>query len=136
MTTLAVTSVSSLLCHASTCFRIGSKFRCIRSTPTEMQSISENDFECFASTGVNTPETMSPNRRGLAPYGFQLSIRRISDQHTSCREERYKPTHNIAVLEVRLDRHRTGASTVFLVSGPICFAQQPSWIATRNIQNL
>src|SRR5712692_6610531 len=57
MTTLAVTSVSSLLCHASTCFRIGSKLRCIRSTPTEMQSTSENDFECFASTGVNAPET-------------------------------------------------------------------------------
>jgi hypothetical protein len=32
-----------------------------RSTPTEMQSISENDFECFASTGVKTPETISPN---------------------------------------------------------------------------
>jgi hypothetical protein len=54
----SVTSVNSLLCHASTCLRIGSKFRCIRSTPTEMQSMSENDFECFASTGVNTPETM------------------------------------------------------------------------------
>src|SRR5216684_38389 len=61
MTTLAVTSVSSLLCQASTCFRIGSKLRCIRSTPTEMQSMSENDFECFASTGVNTPVTMSPS---------------------------------------------------------------------------
>ena len=46
----------------STYFRIGSKFRCIRSTPTEMQSMSENDFECFASTGVKTPETMFPNR--------------------------------------------------------------------------
>jgi hypothetical protein len=52
---LAVTSVSSPLCQASTCFRIGSKFRCIRLTPTEMQSLRENDFECFASTGVNTP---------------------------------------------------------------------------------
>src|SRR5713101_3681637 len=51
MTTLAVTSVSSLRCQASTCFRMGSKLRCIRSTPTEMQSMSENDFECFASTG-------------------------------------------------------------------------------------
>jgi len=49
-----------LLCQSSTCLRIGSKLRCIRSTPTEMQSISENDFECFASTGVNTPETMLP----------------------------------------------------------------------------
>src|SRR6266446_10929000 len=61
MTTLAVTSVSSLFCQISTCFRMGSKFRCIRSTPTEMQSMSENDFECFASTGAKTPETMSPN---------------------------------------------------------------------------
>src|ERR1700728_3991250 len=62
MTALEVTSVNSLLYHASTCFRIGSKFRCIRSTPTEMQSISENDFECFASTGVNTPEIMFPDQ--------------------------------------------------------------------------
>ncbi len=58
MTTFVVTSVSSLRCHASTCFRIGSKLRCIRSTPTEMQSMRENDFECFASTGVNASETM------------------------------------------------------------------------------
>ena len=42
---------------------IGSKFRCIRSTPTETQSIRENDFECLASTGVNTPETMFPRLR-------------------------------------------------------------------------
>jgi hypothetical protein len=39
----------------STRFRMGSKSLCIRSTPTEMQSMSENDFECLASTGVNTP---------------------------------------------------------------------------------
>src|SRR5690242_4069197 len=54
MTTFAVTSVSSNLCHASTCLRIGSKFLCMRSTPTEMQSIKENDFECLASTGVKS----------------------------------------------------------------------------------
>jgi hypothetical protein len=36
-------------------FRMGSKFRCIRSTPTEIQSMSENDFERFASTGVKSP---------------------------------------------------------------------------------
>ena len=58
MTTLAVTSVNSLLCQATTCFHIDSKFRCIRSTPAEMQSTSENDLEYFASTGVYTPETM------------------------------------------------------------------------------
>src|SRR5450756_1200511 len=55
MTTLAVTSTTSLLCHVSTCFRIGSKFRCIRSTPIARESTSENDFECFASTGVKSP---------------------------------------------------------------------------------
>ena len=33
--------------------RIAPMLRCILSIPTEMQSISENDFECFASTGVN-----------------------------------------------------------------------------------
>ena len=65
MTTLAVTSVNSLLGHASTCFRIGSKFRCIRSTPTEMESMSEGDFECFASTGVKTPVAMSSNFRSV-----------------------------------------------------------------------
>jgi hypothetical protein len=42
----------SLLCQASTCFRIGSKLRCMRSTPTDMQSMSENDFECFGETPV------------------------------------------------------------------------------------
>jgi hypothetical protein len=61
ITTLAVTSVHSCFCQASTCFRMGSKLRCIRSTPTEMQSVSENDFECFASTGVNTPGAMFPD---------------------------------------------------------------------------
>src|SRR5258708_28421125 len=61
MAPLAVTSVSSPRCEAFTCFRIGSKLRCMRSTPTEMQSMSENDFECFASTGVNMPKTMFPN---------------------------------------------------------------------------
>jgi hypothetical protein len=55
ITTLAVTSANLLLCHASTCFRIGSKVLCIRSTLTEIQSISEKDFECFASTGINSP---------------------------------------------------------------------------------
>ncbi len=39
-------------------FRIGSKFRCIRSTPTETQSISGNDFECLAGTRVNAPKAM------------------------------------------------------------------------------
>ena len=31
-----------------------------------MQSISENDFECFARTGVNALGTMFPNSRSLS----------------------------------------------------------------------
>src|SRR5271157_417256 len=81
MTTLAVTSVSSLLCQVSTCFRIGSKFRCMRSTPTEMQSISENDFECLASTGVNTLGTISPNGRGAA---LSKTGSESTKQHCGC----------------------------------------------------
>ena len=52
MTTFTVTSVNSLRCHVSTCLRIGSKLRYIRSTPTEMQSISESDFEESFGTGL------------------------------------------------------------------------------------
>ena len=46
--------------HASICFRMGSKFRCIGSIPTELQPINENDLECLAIPGVNRPETMFP----------------------------------------------------------------------------
>ena len=53
-------------------FCMGSKFRCIRSTPTEMQSMSEKDFECFARTGVNTPVTMFPDS-GLVNIRFPRS---------------------------------------------------------------
>lgn len=52
---MRVSSNASL--QVSTC-RIGSKFLCIRSTPTEMWSISENDFECLARTGVNAAGRM------------------------------------------------------------------------------
>src|SRR5260370_38823389 len=76
-----------LSCHPSTCLRIGSKLRCIRSTPTEMQSIRENDFECFASTGVNTPGTMPPNRRdpvhSTGPEPTSLRLRVSRDAATS-----------------------------------------------------
>ena len=32
-----------------------SKLCCMRSTPSEMQSMNENDFECLAKTRLNTP---------------------------------------------------------------------------------
>jgi hypothetical protein len=45
---------------------IGSKLRCFRSTPTEIQSISEYDFECFSITGVNALGTMFPDSDAVA----------------------------------------------------------------------
>ena len=40
---------------------MGAKFCGIRYTPTEIASTSEKDFDCFASTGANTLETIFPN---------------------------------------------------------------------------
>src|ERR1700732_3060448 len=74
MSTSVVTSASLLLCHASTCLRMGSKLRCIRSTPTEMQSISENDLECFAGTGVNAPRTMFPDSSPMSVFQKPASV--------------------------------------------------------------
>jgi len=79
MTAFTVTSVTSFFCQPSTCLRIGSKLRCIRSTPPEMQSISENDFECFAKTGVNTAETMLPSSGSALPLDVPLSSPTASD---------------------------------------------------------
>jgi hypothetical protein len=39
-------------------------------------------------TSKKTPRTMPPNWIGPAPCGFQLSIRRISDQHVHCHLKR------------------------------------------------
>ena len=36
-------------------FALAQSFAACESTPTEMHSIRETDFDCFASTGVNTP---------------------------------------------------------------------------------
>jgi hypothetical protein len=51
MIILAVTVLNSVWRQVSTCCRTDSKFRCIRSTPTEMASTSEKLFECLARTG-------------------------------------------------------------------------------------
>lgn len=53
--------------HTSTCCRIGAKLRCIRSTPTEIESSNANDFECYARTGVNALETMISMVRDECP---------------------------------------------------------------------
>src|SRR5260370_6939483 len=58
MKTFVVTSVNSLLCHASTCFRIGSKFRCIRSTPTSFAALTKT--RCTLLTQFFGPVSVPP----------------------------------------------------------------------------
>ena len=57
LSTSAVTTVNSLLSHVLPFFGIGPKLRCIRSTPIASESMSENDFECFANMVVNSLRT-------------------------------------------------------------------------------
>src|SRR5712692_7444871 len=63
MTTLAITPISSVLCHALPVFASA------QSGPVSAQhTVDErNNIECFASTGVNTPGTISPTRQGSSP---------------------------------------------------------------------
>jgi hypothetical protein len=49
--------------------RIGSKLCCLRSTPTETPSISENDFQRSVRTRLNTCNNVS---------GFQISYAPLS----------------------------------------------------------
>src|SRR6266566_1116758 len=71
MTSFAVSSGKRVPFHAFTCFFIGSKFRCMRSTPTERMSTRLRCLVCLASTGVNAPGTMLPSAvqgRGWVNY--------------------------------------------------------------------
>src|SRR6266576_3271667 len=56
---------------------MGSKALCMRSTPTAIQSMRENDFECFASTGVKLAKTAMDGgcrtRLALATKGARLA---------------------------------------------------------------
>src|SRR5579862_5420098 len=56
MMSFAVISASCDSRQPSTCFRMPSKFRCIRSTPIDSAEVSEKFFECLASTGWKSPE--------------------------------------------------------------------------------
>jgi hypothetical protein len=56
-----VTPVNSLSLPGFHLFAHGLEVSLHSVNADEMQSMSEKDFECFASTGVKTPRTMSPN---------------------------------------------------------------------------
>jgi hypothetical protein len=47
----------------------------------------ENDFECFANTGVNTPETISPN--WLGPRMVQVKLGTCENTRTSKRKRAF-----------------------------------------------
>src|ERR1700733_5189870 len=102
-------SLSSLCCQASTCFRIGSRFRCTRSTPP-MHSVSANDFECLARTGVNTPETMrSSCRPAVSCEPEMVFARQKLSRHifSSCRAPRCRlPMIEVARPDERGDAVR------------------------------
>src|SRR2546430_495920 len=106
MTTFAVTSVNSLFCHASTCFRIGSKFCCIPSTPTEMQAMSEKDFECLARTGVKSRRTVFPNSAFGSP-NLTFAPRLFDWPRTGDEDVHESPG---ALLPVRTGRHMGDAN--------------------------
>jgi hypothetical protein len=65
LSTSAVTSAKSLLCHAPLASFLlhRPKVRCIRSTSVASESMSENDFEGFANTGVNPLQTLCSSTR-------------------------------------------------------------------------
>src|ERR1039458_6816985 len=68
-------SVSWLLHVPSTCFRMGSKLRCILPSQMSMASARTEVIECLASTGVNTLALARPNPA--------VSGARRSEEHTS-----------------------------------------------------
>src|SRR5216684_552884 len=79
MTSFAVSSGKRLPFHSSTCFLIGSKFRCMRSTPTERMSTRLRCFVCLASTGVNAPGTMLPSWNKSAGPSKRAATARLAD---------------------------------------------------------
>jgi len=87
-------------------FPLGPKFRCIRSTPTEMQSISENDFECLASTGVKSRRTVFPNSAFGSP-NLTFAPRLFDWPRTGDEDVHESPG---ALLPVRTGRHMGDAN--------------------------
>jgi hypothetical protein len=68
MIILAVTVLSSVWRQVSTCSRMGSKFRCIRSVPTEMASTSEKLFRVFGQ------DRLKVAMNNMAKLPFELSV--------------------------------------------------------------
>src|SRR5258708_39278478 len=135
MTALAVTSVRSLFRQSSTRFRIGLKFRCIRSTPIEMQSISKNDFECLASTGVKTPVAMSSNFRSVRFNFLEADLVRnnfqIARSATAFLDRwRPRPSHSSGFTP-RAVRKRDGPNLASLEKRGDENAAQRVWVVGR-----
>src|SRR5271169_61146 len=72
-----LSSVSWLLHLPSTCFRIGSKLRCILPSQMSMASARTKCFECLASTGVYAPGTMFPIDREADSASLTVAQRTI-----------------------------------------------------------
>src|ERR1700687_5148866 len=105
MAVLAAPSVNPLSARLPLAF--APKSRCIRSTLTEMQSMSENGFEMLASTGWGDRGGLGSRHSSLphdcvAHLVFAHNASYTRDEHS--REE--PPKTNLSPVEPRQDRGR------------------------------
>jgi hypothetical protein len=95
-----------------------------------MQSMSENDFECLASTGVSTPATISPNSGcliriwAIARLSSAAEVRRVAPPLTTIAvlailvtfHHRFGQVDNASPVQARLlvwQGHRIGGPVTF-----------------------
>jgi hypothetical protein len=97
--TLAVMSVSLLRCQSAACFRTAAKLRCIRSTPTEMQSmVKATSAVCVAHVREHARDKVSKFGTPLFPLkSTSLASRRRPMNHQLSRH----PTRGIPLSRKR-----------------------------------
>jgi hypothetical protein len=64
---------------------------CMRSTPTAMQSMNENDFECLAKTRVNTPPMAKMTDNELHGSNALDRLKSSKDTQIICTADGYEP---------------------------------------------
>ena len=80
--------------HASTCFRIGSKLRCMRSTRREIESSNENDFEVRQNRRVHACDNVSDGAGRQTSHLSRYQWIRTGDL-LSQEQTHHRPSHTI-----------------------------------------
>jgi hypothetical protein len=70
-----------------------------------MQSMSENDFECFASTGVKTP-----NNAKLASRGYLQIVRKMVDLIGDRAADLFHATEAVTPHDTKLENGASASS--------------------------